>query len=103
MKTVLTFPVPVILALMLNELRNAKVKKGIQTIICIPYFVSWVVVGGLVFDIFGIGGLFNNVREFLGMSPLLVMQKENLVSSYLCSFYDMERIWLGYGSISGGN
>lgn len=50
LKICLTFPIPVILALMLNELRNAKIKKGIQTIICIPYFVSWVVVGGLVFD-----------------------------------------------------
>ena len=97
LKTVLTFPVPVILALMLNELRNAKVKKGIQTIICIPYFVSWVVVGGLVFDIFGIGGLFNNVREFLGMSPLLVMQKE----SWFRPIYVLSTIWKesGWGTV----
>ena len=58
LKTFLTFPIPVILALMLNEIRNAKVKKVVQTIICIPYFVSWVVVGGLVFDICGVGGTF---------------------------------------------
>ena len=97
LKTVLTFPVPVILALMLNELRNAKVKKGIQTIICIPYFVSWVVVGGLVFDLFGIGGLFNNVRELLGMSPLLAMQKE----SWFRPIYVLSTIWKesGWGTV----
>lgn len=97
LKTVLTFPIPVILALMLNEIRNAKVKKVVQTIICIPYFVSWVVVGGLVFDICGVGGLFNNVREFFGMDPLLVMQKE----SWFRPIYVLSTIWKesGWGTV----
>lgn len=97
LKTVLTFPIPVILALMLNEIRNAKVKKIVQTIICIPYFVSWVVVGGLVFDICGVGGLFNNVREFFGMDPLLVMQKE----SWFRPIYVLSTIWKesGWGTV----
>lgn len=97
LKTVLTFPIPVILALMLNELRNAKIKKGIQTIICIPYFVSWVVVGGLVFDIFGVGGLFNNIRDFFGMETLLVMQKE----SWFRPIYVISTIWKesGWGTV----
>ena len=97
LKTVLTFPIPVILALMLNEIRNAKVKKIVQTIICIPYFVSWVVVGGLVFDICGVGGLFNNLREFFGMDPLLVMQKE----SWFRPIYVLSTIWKesGWGTV----
>lgn len=97
LRTCLTFPIPVILALMLNEISNAKVKKVVQTIICIPYFVSWVVVGGLVFDILGIGGLFNNVREFLGMDPLLVMQKE----SWFRPIYVLSTIWKesGWGTV----
>ena len=97
LKTFLTFPIPVILALMLNEIRNAKVKKVVQTIICIPYFVSWVVVGGLVFDICGVGGLFNNVRDFFGMEPLLVMQKE----SWFRPIYVLSTIWKesGWGTV----
>ena len=93
----MTFPIPVILALMLNEIRNAKVKKVVQTIICIPYFVSWVVVGGLVFDICGVGGLFNNVRDFFGMEPLLVMQKE----SWFRPIYVLSTIWKesGWGTV----
>lgn len=97
LKTFLTFPIPVILALMLNELRNAKVKKIVQTIICIPYFVSWVVVGGLVFDFLGVGGIFNNIREFFGMETLLVMQKE----SWFRPIYVISTIWKesGWGTV----
>lgn len=97
LKTVLTFPIPVILALLLNEIRNVKVKKVVQTVICIPYFVSWVVVGGLVFDICGVGGLFNNIREFLGMDTLLVMQKE----SWFRPIYVLSTIWKesGWGTV----
>ncbi|WP_242972576.1 ABC transporter permease [Lachnoclostridium sp. An169] len=96
-KTFLVFPIPLILALMLNELRNAKMKKAIQTIICIPYFISWVVVGGLVFDFFGVGGIFNNVREALGMDTLLVMQKE----SWFRPVYLISTIWKesGWGTV----
>lgn len=97
LKTFITFPIPVILALMLNEIRNAKVKRAVQTIICIPYFLSWVVVGGLAFDIFGIGGLFNNVREFIGMQPLLAMQEE----SWFRPIYVLTTIWKesGWGTV----
>ena len=97
LKTFLTFPIPVLLSLMLNELRNQKVKKGVQTIICIPYFLSWVVVGGLVFDICGVGGLFNNVRSALGMNTLLVMQKE----SWFRPIYVLSTIWKesGWGTV----
>lgn len=97
LKTFLTFPIPVILALMLNEIRSAKVKKGIQTVICIPYFVSWVVVGGLVFDIMGVGGLFNNIREFFGLPTLLAMQKE----SWFRPIYVLSSIWKesGWGTV----
>lgn len=55
-KTILIFPIPILLSLMLNEIRQQRLKKGIQTAIYIPYFISWVIVGGLVFDFFGIGG-----------------------------------------------
>lgn len=77
LKTVVLFPIPVILSLMINEVKNIHVKKVIQTAIYIPYFLSWVIVGGLVFDIFGVGGLFNNIREALGLDLLLAMQKES--------------------------
>lgn len=96
-KTVLIFPIPVILSLMLNEVKNQRVKKTIQTAVYIPYFLSWVIVGGLVFDIFGVGGLFNNIRNFFGLDTLLAMQKE----SWFRPIYVLSSIWkdAGWGTV----
>lgn len=96
-KTVLIFPIPVILSLLLNEVKNLRVKKAIQTAIYIPYFLSWVIVGGLVFDIFGVGGLFNNIRNFFGLDTLLVMQKE----AWFRPIYVISSIWkeAGWGTV----
>lgn len=96
-KTILIFPIPIILSLMLNEVKNLKLKKTIQTAIYIPYFISWVIVGGLIFDIFGIGGLFNNIRNVLGLDSVLVMQKE----SRFRPIYIISSIWKesGWGTV----
>lgn len=48
-----TFPFPIILAIILNEVRSTKVKKISQTILYLPHFLSWVVVGGIVITLFG--------------------------------------------------
>ena len=97
LKVFVTFPIPVLLAIMLNEVRNPHVKKGIQTVVCIPYFVSWVIVGGLVFDMFGTGGIFNNFRNFLGLDSVLAMQKE----SWFRPIYVLSSIWKesGWGTV----
>lgn len=96
-KTILIFPIPVILSLMLNEIGNAKIKKTVQTAIYIPYFLSWVIVGGIIFDLFGIGGLFNNIRNMLGLDTLLVMQKE----SWFRPIYAISAVWkeAGWGTV----
>ncbi len=97
LKTVVIFPIPIILSLMLNEVKNLRLKKIIQTSVYIPYFLSWVIVGGLIFDIFGIGGLFNNLRNFLGMDTVLAMQKE----SWFRPIYVVSSIWkdAGWGTV----
>jgi putative aldouronate transport system permease protein len=96
-KTVLIFPIPVILSLMLNEVRNLRLKKAIQTAVYIPYFFSWVVVGGLVFDFLGLGGLFNHARALLGMSAILPMQTE----AWFRPVYILSSIWKesGWGTV----
>jgi putative aldouronate transport system permease protein len=47
-----SFPVPIILSLALNELINVKFKKSVQTILYLPYFLSWVVIGGIAYQLF---------------------------------------------------
>ena len=48
------FPVPIILSLMINEIRRPKVKKFIQTAIILPNFISWFIISGLLFAMFSV-------------------------------------------------
>ena len=48
LKLLLAFPAPIFFALLMNEIRQKKLKKFIQTSVYLPYFVSWVVFGGIV-------------------------------------------------------
>ena len=96
-RIVFTFPVPVILALMMNELGSPRLKKCIQTAVYIPYFLSWIIVSELIFDFLGVSGLFNRVRALLGMRSLLVMQQ----SKYFRTVYVISTIWkeAGWGTV----
>ena len=46
------FPVPIILAILLNEMRTPKLKRVTQTMLYLPHFLSWVIIGGMVLEIF---------------------------------------------------
>ena len=50
----ITFPIPIILALLLNELHNKKFKKTVQSVIYLPHFVSWIIMYSLMFSLFSI-------------------------------------------------
>lgn len=61
------FPAPIILALMLNELYNMKFKKIIQTVSYLPYFVSWIVLAGIIRELLSpTRGVVNDIIESLG-------------------------------------
>jgi putative aldouronate transport system permease protein len=60
-------PTPIILSLMLNELRNQRFKKVIQTVSYIPYFISWVVVASMLYAILGSDGILNDMLLRLGL------------------------------------
>jgi putative aldouronate transport system permease protein len=97
LKLALVFPVPVMLALMINEIRKSALKKGIQTALYIPHFLSWVIVAGIVFDFFSLSGFFNIVLGWFGHEPLLAMQQ----SEYFRPIYVLTSIWrdAGWGTV----
>lgn len=97
LKLVLIFPVPVVLALMINEIRKSALKKGIQTALYIPHFLSWVIVGGILFDFFSLSGLFNIIIGWFGQEPVLAMQE----SAYFRPIYVLASIWrdAGWGTV----
>lgn len=64
---VVGFPIPIALAIMLNEVRSIGYKKTIQTIVYMPHFLSWVIIGMMVTTIFAMeNGIVNRVMEAFG-------------------------------------
>lgn len=66
MKIVIGFPIPVLLALMINEVRGTITKRVLQTVMYLPHFISWVVVGALFMNILGTTGIVNSWIVALG-------------------------------------
>lgn len=73
------FPIPIIFALMLNELRVGKFKGFVQTVSYLPYLLSWVIVASLTREILASEGLYNSIRELLGLNRFLMLQDENYI------------------------
>ncbi|UVI29725.1 ABC transporter permease [Paenibacillus spongiae] len=61
------FPAPIILALLLNELRKKRFKQVVQTISYLPHFISWVVVASILFTLLGNEGILNDILLRLGI------------------------------------
>ena len=92
-----TTPAPIILALMLNEMRTSKFKKSMQTILYAPHFVSVVVVCSMVLLFVGRDGIVNKIVEMFGGTATDMMSEPSLfVPIYLIS-----GLWsgLGWGTI----
>ena len=66
MKIVLLFPLPVVLAVMVSEIRNKHFSKLVQGLVFLPHFFSWVVIVGIFNNIFGLYGPVNNLSVALG-------------------------------------
>ncbi len=91
------FPAPIILALLLNEVRNRRFKSVTQTITYLPHFISLIVVTGMLTDFSMTTGLFNDIVEILGGQRSPLLQNPKLYRS----IYVISGIWqeVGWGSI----
>lgn len=80
-----SFPAPILLAILLHELRVVWFKKTAQTILYLPHFISWIIIGGLVYQMFSTnGGLVNNLIGALGIDPIpFLTEKNNWLLVYL--------------------
>lgn len=75
-RLIFQFPLPIILAILINEVRNLAFKRGVQTITYLPHFMSWVIVGALFVDLLSpTGGLINKVLTPIGLGPITLMDK----------------------------
>lgn len=91
------FPAPIILALLLNEVRNKRFKSVTQTITYLPHFISMIVVTGMITNFCMTSGLFNDIVVLFGGERSPLLQNPNLYRT----IYVASGIWqeVGWGSI----
>ncbi|ABX43596.1 ABC transporter permease [Lachnoclostridium phytofermentans] len=71
LKILILFPLPIILAIMLNEMRNRHYKKTVQTLIYLPHFLSFVIIHGLFTNFLSTqGGMVNELLQAIGIGPI---------------------------------
>lgn len=80
-----SFPAPIVLAVLLNEVYFKRFKKISQTVLYLPHFLSWVIVGGMCFQIFATSdGVINNILRSLGQEPVpFLTEKGNWLIVYI--------------------
>lgn len=98
MKMVMGLVVPIVYAILLDQIRNGGIKRTIQTIIYIPYFLSWVILSGILIDLLSPStGLLADVFRMCGAEPIFFLAEPDLFP-YLLVVTD---VWkgAGYGTI----
>jgi len=98
LKLIWGFPAPLILALLLNEVRRALFKRTVQTIIYLPYFISWVTIAGIVTAFLSVeDGLLNKIILAMGGDKINFLMRSDLFRPLLV----LTSIWkeAGWGTI----
>ncbi|TLS53792.1 sugar ABC transporter permease [Paenibacillus antri] len=93
-----SFTAPILLALLLNEVKSVLFKKVNQTLLYLPHFLSWIIIGAIAYQLLGEGsGVVNNVIEGMGGTRVPFLQEDtNWLISYLAI-----GVWqsMGWGTI----
>ena len=84
---------PLIFALLLNEFCNKRLKRPIQTIVYLPYFLSWVILAKIVLNIFGYTGPINQLMEAFGRNTINFFGEPSLFQPLVIG----TDIWKGFG------
>ncbi|MFA9457943.1 ABC transporter permease [Halalkalibacter sp. AB-rgal2] len=95
---ILSFTIPIMLALLINEITGTMFKRVNQTLLYLPHFLSWVIIGALAYQLLGLGsGMINNLIEQLGGNRIPFLQSDlHWLFSYLAI-----GVWqsMGWGTI----
>lgn len=91
------FPIPIIFALLLNEIKSTKFKRFVQTASYLPHFISMVIVAGMIMELLASNGVVNQIISFFGGDPILFMQE----AKWFGTIYVGSEIWqrTGWGAI----
>ena len=92
------FPMPIILALILNEIRNKYFKKVTQTLLYLPHFLSWIIIGAVGYQLFSLNsGVINTILENVGAHRIPFLQED---TQWLITYIAIG-VWqsMGWGTI----
>lgn len=79
-KILIGFPIPILLAILLNDIKSMRFKRVTQTFLYLPHFLSWVVIGGIMLNLFSpVFGLAGEVFRTLGIEPVNIMAKKGSI------------------------
>ncbi len=98
LRIIFTFPIPILLALFLNDIKSSRYRKTMQTLFYLPHFVSWVVIGGILINFLSpVNGVVNAVIESLGGEPIFFLAEDK----YFKPIVVLTSIWKdsGWGTI----
>jgi putative aldouronate transport system permease protein len=88
------FPVPIILALMLNELKNKKFRRISQTVLYLPHFVSWIIVAALIYNLLSVtSGVLGKLMISMDLEPIRILGN----ISYIRGLIYASSVWKGAG------
>ncbi|WP_139995229.1 ABC transporter permease [Paenibacillus paridis] len=94
MKIIAGQMVPIVVALLLNEMKRAFIKRGIQTLIYLPHFLSWVILGAILVDILSPSeGIVNQVLQAFGIEPIFFLGNNQWFPSILI----ISDVWKEFG------
>lgn len=93
LKLFFCFPVPIILALFVNEIRNRHVQKVFQTVSYLPHFISWVIAASFINDVLSLKGPVNSILQALGGEPVYFLANAQCFPVILV----LSAIWKGCG------
>jgi putative aldouronate transport system permease protein len=93
LQIMLAFPIPIVLALMLNEVRSEIYKRSIQSIIYLPHFISWVVIVGIWYQMFGSQGLINQLIISAGGETISFLTNP----TWFRVNFVLQNVWKGSG------
>jgi len=78
LKIIFNLIVPLVVAIMLNELRVHFMKRWVQTIVYLPHFLSWVILAGIILDVFSYHGPVNSLLSVFRIQPILFFARADL-------------------------
>ena len=87
----------IVLAILLNEVRNRGFKRTVQTVTYLPHFLSWVILGGILTNVLSLDGIVNRFIQLLGMEPVLFLASNRTFRAVIV----ITDVWkeFGFGSV----